>query len=226
MGVISGALYYASNVGLSAEASVLTGLTDRFVLVFCVTDFADGCAAGVVHHSHFTAGQSERNVRSFLCHHLGSGTGGPDHLATSTRMELDVVHERTEGDQAERKRVARQNVGSIAALHSLAYAKILRRKDVSLLAIHVVEQRDSAGSVRIVFDRRDLGLDTVFVSLEVDDSIAGLVTTASVERGDATSAISTARLGLGSQERALWLALGDLTVRRRDHMASARRCWV
>src|SRR6188472_3019549 len=54
--VVAGRLDYASHVRLAAEASVLTGLTDRLVLVLGVADLADRGSAGVVHSAHFAAG--------------------------------------------------------------------------------------------------------------------------------------------------------------------------
>src|SRR5690606_29360876 len=60
--VVSGRLDDTANVRLATESPVLTGFTDRFVLMLGVTHFTDGGAAGVVHHSHFTAGKSKGDV--------------------------------------------------------------------------------------------------------------------------------------------------------------------
>ena len=61
----------------------------------------------------------------------------------------------------------------------------LRREDVALLAVGVVQQRDARAPVRVVLDVRDLGGHAVLVPLEVDHAVAVLVPAAVVARRDA-----------------------------------------
>jgi len=53
-----------------------------------------------------------------------------------------------------------------------------RCQDVASLAILILEQSDARGPVRIVLDGHDLGPDTVFAPLEVDQAVHALVAAA------------------------------------------------
>ena len=58
-----------------------------------------------------------------------------------------------------------------------ALLQALRRDDVALLAVGVVQQRDPRGAVGVVLDVRDLGRHAVLVvATEVDDAVGALVT--------------------------------------------------
>ena len=61
----------------------------------------------------------------------------------------------------------------------------VRRDDVALLAVGVVQQRDPRGAVGVVLDVRDLGRHAVLVvATEVDDAVGALVAAALVAGGD------------------------------------------
>ena len=53
-------------------------------------------------------------------------------------------------------------------------AKALRRQDVGLLAVRVLDQRDEGGAVRIVFDPLDGRRHVELAALEIDDAVARL----------------------------------------------------
>ena len=48
-------------------------------------------------------------------------------------------------------------------------------KDVALLAVDVMKERDAGGAVGVVLDGSDLGGHAVLVALEVDDTVTTLV---------------------------------------------------
>ena len=77
--------------------------------------------------------------------------------------ELDGVDDRTDRDVAQRQVVARLDVGAGAGLDAVALLQLVRREDVALLAVGVVQQRDARGAVRVVLDVRDLGRHAVLV---------------------------------------------------------------
>ena len=77
-----------------------------------------------------------------------------------------------------------------------ALAQVLRRDDVALLAVGVVQQRDPGGAVGVVLDVRDLGRDAVLVvATEVDDAVGALVAAALVPGGDPALVVAAALLG-------------------------------
>ena len=110
-----------------------------------------------------------------------------------------------------------------AGLDHVADLQALRREDVALLAVQVVQQRDARGAVGVVLDVRDLRRHAVLVALEVDDAVAPLVAAALVARGDAPVAVAAAVLLERRQQRTLRLAARDVLERVDRHEAAAGR---
>ena len=124
--------------------------------------------------------------------------------------QFDVVHDGADWHEAQWQGVADFDVGLRAAVHTHAYFETLRRKDVAFRAVFVMQQRDAAGAVWIVFNCGNLGFVCVCVALEVDNAILLFVPAALVTRGDATVRIATASRSFLGEQRALWRRLGDI----------------
>jgi len=122
------------------------------------------------------------------------------------------VNQGTEWDVFEWKCVAGQNVCLSTAFNLLSNSEVLWSQDVCFFTIGVVKERDSAGSVRIVFDSGYRCNHSILLSLEVNDSVATLVTAATICHGQSTVAVSTARLSQRSRQTFLWLTFGDFRV--------------
>jgi hypothetical protein len=106
----------------------------------------------------------------------------------------------------------------------VALLEVLRREDVALLAVGVVQQRDAGGAVRVVLDVRDLGRHAVLVDpLEVDQPVLPLVAAALVPRGDAAVDVAATLLGQRDQQRLLRRRPGDLGEVGDAGAATARR---
>src|SRR5437763_257667 len=103
------------------------------------------------------------------------GPGAPAELAARARLQLHVVDHGADGDVAQRQRVARPDLGTLATLEQVADLHAARGDDVALLAVEVVEQRDARVAVRVVLDRRDLGGHAVLVAPEVHEAVLLLV---------------------------------------------------
>src|SRR6202012_5646817 len=112
---------------------------------------------------------------------------------------------------AQRQGVARLDARTRAVLHPVALLQSLRAEDVALLAVHVVEQRDAGGPVRVVLDVRDLGRDPVLVvPPEVDQPVGALVPTALVPGGDPPVDVPAALAVQRADQRLLRLTPGGL----------------
>ncbi|CAB4676789.1 unannotated protein [freshwater metagenome] len=70
---------------------------------------------------------------------------------------------RTDGDIAHWQAVTWLDVGTWASLNEVALLEFVRRNDVTLLAVRVVQQCNTCGAVWIVFNVRNLGWHTIFV---------------------------------------------------------------
>ena len=167
-------------------------------------------AAREQHAAHFRGRHAQDGVLAFLAHELDAGAGRARDGRALARLQLHGVHERADGDELERKRVARLDVGLGAAHDHVAHAQALRVQDVALLAVHVVEKRDARAAVRVVLDGGNLGGHAVLVALEVDDAVAALVAAALMARGDAAVVVASRLLRLGRKQRLLRLVRRDL----------------
>ena len=119
--------------------------------------------------------------------------GRAGHLGAAAGTQLHGVDHGARRDVAQRQVVARLDVGVRPLLDDVALRQSLRRDDVALLAVEVVQQRDVRGAVGVVLDVRDLGVDAVLVvATEVDDAVGALVATALVPGGDAAVRVAAA----------------------------------
>src|SRR5690606_10603402 len=150
-------------------------------------------------------------VRALLGHQLHAGARGPGVFGPARRAQLDGVDYRADRDVAQRQVVARLDVRGRAGLHHVALLEPVRRDDVALLAVGVVQQRDPGGPVRVVLDVRDLGGHAVLVGApEVDQPVRPLVTATLVPGGDLARGVAAAGLAQRHQQRLLRSAAGDL----------------
>src|SRR5690606_13313713 len=116
---------------------------------------------------------------------LSISTRRARHLAALLGLELDVVHDRANRHLFERHRVARLHVDRIHRRnHLVPCSNALRRKDVGLLTVFVVHQRNEGTAVGVVFEALNRADNVKLVALEVNQTIATLVTaTPRVHRG-------------------------------------------
>jgi len=77
-----------------------------------------------------------------------------------------------------------------ASNYFLTYLKSILSNDVSFFTIGVFYQGNKSSTVWIVFNTRNFGRNTHFVTLEIDDSVTALVTTALVPNHDAARIIT------------------------------------
>src|SRR5262245_5304504 len=223
-GVVDGVHGDAARVRALALPARPPGLADRHEAGLAVADRAHGCPAVDRHAAHLGRGQPQRGERAFLGDQLDCNAGAAAQLGARTRLQLDVVHGRADGDVAQRQRVADADLGTLSALQYVTDCEAFRSDDVALLAVEVVEQRDARVAVRVVLDRCDLCGYAVLRAAEVDHAIPLLVPTAAVTRCHPAVAVAATTLRLGLRERLLGLGLGDLReVRRRLEPPSGAR---
>ncbi len=87
-----------ANARADALPAVTAGLADLDVAVLGVADLANGGAAGEQNATHFGGGHAQDGVLAFLAHQLNARAGGTRDGCTATRLELNCVDERTNGD--------------------------------------------------------------------------------------------------------------------------------
>lgn len=88
------------------------------------------------------------------------------------------MNDGTERNVGERQAVADFDIGFWSAYDLVANLQSLRSEDVAFFAICIVQQSDTAGTVRIVFDRSNSCRNVIFISLEIDQSVLTFTTAA------------------------------------------------
>ena len=207
----------------ASEPAAAACLTDGDVLMLEVADLADRRTAVDVHAADLTGRHAQKGVVAFLRHELRRRARTADELCTLSDLELDGMDDRTERNILQRKRVARLDVSLGTRLHHVADLEAVRREDVALLAVCVVQERNACAAVRIVLDRRDAGGDSVLRAFEVDDAIEPLVTAAAMAHSQFSLLVAPARLCQANGEGLLRLVRCDLIEGRDRHEASAGR---
>src|SRR5262249_13496754 len=183
------------------------GLADRDVHVVGVRHRADRRHAAAVRQALFARIEPQDHVLAVASDDLRVGAGRARELPALADLELDVVHDRADRDVAERHRVARLHVDVVARHDRVADREALRRQDVGLLAVLVLDQRDEAGAVGIVLDALHRRRRVVPGALEVDGAVGLLVAAAAEPRGDAAEIVAAAGRDLALGERLDGLAL-------------------
>src|SRR5215469_3849465 len=168
-----------------ALPAVAARLAELDVAVLGIADLTDGRAALRAHPPDLAGRHAQGRVAALLGQQLDPGAGRPRDLRAATGAHLDRVDDRAGRDRPQRQRVAGLDVRAGAVLYPVALLEPLRREDVALLAVRVVQQRDPRGAVRVVLDVRDLGRHAVLVvPPEVDQAVGALVPAALVPGGD------------------------------------------
>src|SRR5256714_998604 len=199
------------------------GLAPVDVALLGVAHLADRGAAAQVDVADLAGGHAQLGERTVLGHELHARARGPGDLRPSTRTELDRVDRGTGRDVAQRQVVAGLDVRARAVLDPVALRQVLRRQDVALLAVRIVQQRDAGGAVRVVLDVSDLGRHAVLVvAAEVDQPVRALVAATLVAHRHATGAVAAAPAVGRADQRLLRSAPGDFDEVRDRGAAAAR----
>src|SRR6266702_6300882 len=128
------------------------GLAPVDVALLGIADLADRGAAAQVDVADLAGRHTQLGVRTVLGDELDAGAGGARDLGPAARAQLDGVHDGTDWDVAQRQGVTRLDVRARPVLDAVALLQQPRREDVALLAVDVVQQRDTRGAVRVVLD--------------------------------------------------------------------------
>src|SRR3954447_17791875 len=200
------------------------GLAPVDVGLLRVADLADRGTAADVDVADLTGRHAQLRVGAVLGDQLDRRAGRAGDLRAATGTQLDGVHDGADGDVAQRQAVAGLDVGARTFLDPVALPQPVRREDVTLLAVHVVQQRDPGGAVRVVLDVRDPRHHAVLiVPAEVDQTVGPLVAAALVPGRDAPGVVAATALAERTHQRLLGGRPGYLDEVGDGRAAPARR---
>src|SRR5438045_2003503 len=197
----------AAVVRAPAQPAGAAGLADRDVHVIGVRHRADGAAATAVHQALFARVQAHNDVVLIAADELGISASRTCDLAALADLHLDVVDDGADRHVAERHDIARLDVDIVAGDHAVAHGQTLRRQDIGLLAVLILDQRDEGGAVRIVFQPLDDSGYVDLVPLEVHHAVGLLVATAAEANRDTAVIVAAAVAVLALGQRLDRLAL-------------------
>src|SRR2546423_250090 len=184
-----------------AEPAGTASLADRDVHVIGVRHRTDGATTTAVHQALLARVQAQNDVVLVAADDLGVGAGRTRDLAALPDLHLDIVDDGADRHVAERHDIAGLDVDIVAGDHAVAHSQTLRRQDVGLLAVLILDQRDERGAVRIVFQPLDDRGNVDLVPLEVHHAVGLLVATAAETHRDTAGVVAaaTADLALGQR---------------------------
>jgi hypothetical protein len=124
-------------------------------------------------------------------HDLNFSTRAPSHPSTLTRIQLYIVDQRPHRDPRQRQCIPHGDRRVRPCHHIVAYVQLIRRQDVSLIAILEKDQGDEGRPIRIVFDRRYTTRYSGVVAAEIYDPIPTLVSSPATSRRDTSAIVAT-----------------------------------
>ena len=202
---------------------VRPALPVELVHVVGVGDGADGCHALGAHAARLAGVEAHDRPARVAADELAVGAGRARDLAAAAGLELDVVHDGADRQGGELHGVAGLHVGLDAGDDHVAHAQALRRQDVGLRVVLVLDERDEGGAVGIVLQPLDLARDVVLGAAEIDLAVDLLVAAADVARGDAAEVVAAARLGLALGQHLDRRALPQVAAIHQHQLTQARR---
>ena len=172
-----------------------TGFTVVLVGVVWVGYRTDGGHAFLTDHAQFARRKADLSVATVTTNELSVSTSCTGDLAAFAWFQFDVVDDGTNRHARERHCVARLDVRFRRRDDLIANRQTLRRQDVGLLAIFVLDECDERGPVRVVFDPLYSCRDIKLVPFEINDPVQTLCATATTTRSDPSGVVPAARLG-------------------------------
>src|SRR3984957_6276623 len=214
---------HAAIVRHATQPALATGLADRDVHVVRIRHRTDRSLATPMDETLLARIEAENHVFLVAADDLGIGTGRARELPALADLELDIVHDGADRHVADRHGVAGLHVDMLAGHDGVALAEALRRQDVGQFAVAVLDQRDEAAAVRIVFDTFDAGRLVVLGALEVDRATRLFVAAPGEAPREAPVIVAPAGADLAGGERLDGLALIDRGAVPQHKLALARR---
>src|SRR5699024_7083432 len=186
------------------------GLAPVDVDLLGIANFADGCAAAHINVADFAGRQTQLGEATLTGYQLDRSTSGTSHLGAAAWAELHSVNHGTNRDVTQRQVVAWLDVSVRTGLNGVTLVEVVRCDDVALGAVHVVEQGDTSGTVRVVLDVSNLCRNAVLVvTTEVDHAVCALVSATLVSGGDLTGVVTATALGERANQRLFRSRSGD-----------------
>ena len=188
-----------------------------------VTDNTDGSLAVQTDVTQLAGGQTNHALAVLLSHQLSADACGTNQLRALARVQLDVVDHGTNRNVLNRQAVAGLDVGILGRNDLVADLQALGSEDICLLAVLVLNESDVSGTVRIILQGLNLGVNVELLTLEVNDTVLLLVAAAAVADGDAAVAVAASGLLDLFEKALLGLHLRQTLIVEHSHISARGR---
>ncbi len=126
-----------------AHPTIASGLADFDVAVIDIADLTHRRQTFLTHQSHFAAWQPDLGIFGFAPDQLGRCACRTGQLSTASGFQFNVMNQRTHRNIPQWQCIAVTQRRTGAAHQRIAYLQAQRRDDVALLAVNIVQQRDT-----------------------------------------------------------------------------------
>src|SRR6056297_2606047 len=184
--MVDGVHRNTANFGSVTFPTISAGLAVGNILMLQVPDLTDSGHVGCQNLANLAGRQPQQGIFALFGHQLGIGPGCTGHLPTSSRIEFDIMNDRSHGNLGQRKRVARFDVCLDASQNTVTDFESHRRQNIPLFTIGVGKQGDARTPVWVILDGGNFSRHIHLGPLEIDDTVQTLVSTATPARSDTT----------------------------------------
>jgi hypothetical protein len=112
-------------------------------------------------------------------------------LTAPTDLQLYIVDSRTERHIAQRKRVARLDIGFARRKHGISNREANRPQNVAFFTVYIVQKSNARTAVWIVFNAGYFCRHAQLVSAEINHAETAFMSTTAETRGDPTKMVPT-----------------------------------
>ena len=160
-----------------ARTSGLSGTLKRMVRI---AHTADCGLASTKNLTSLSRRQFNHTITSLTRGQLCKVSCRANQQSPLSRTQFNVMNHRTHRDVLQRERVAHLRCRILPGHHRAAHLQAIRSNNIPFLSICVKQQSDTGRTVRIVFNGFHYSWNTVFLSLEINQTIFLFMTAAHV----------------------------------------------
>ena len=193
----------ATVVRTTAQPTAATCLTRAFQSVVAVTYATYSSLTCAQNLTCLARGQLDHAVTSLTRGQLCEVTCGTNQHTALTGTQLNVVNHGTYGDILQGECVTYLGSSVCTAHYGSTYLQSVGSNDIALFTISIVKKCDTSRTVGIILDCLYDCWNTIFLTLEVDETILLLVATADIADSHLTGHVTTAGRLLTTYERLL-----------------------
>ncbi len=183
-----------TNMRATTQPTLATGFAEHNIHVIRIANLTHRSLASRWYTANLTTRERDLSPSPLASHKRRTRACTPTQDATTTSLQLNIMNRRTERNISQRQRIPNRRRCCSTGHNRCACRQAIRSDNVSLLAVHVVQQSNPGTPIRVILNGRNTGRNAVFITKEIDNSISPLMTATPVPHSNATLIISATGL--------------------------------